>query len=236
MTDVPPALNRRALLRAITTCGALAASAAMCQGCGVLSRAAGGGVASSTVASTTTAPGTLVMIIRHGEKPTGSDKGFDPSGQWDKSSLTLAGYQRAGRLVNVFDPPQGPPRPGLARPTLLYAAGANDDGEGKRTRQTLAPLARRLGLSVNTNFGKGEEGALVADVISRPGPALICWQHGEIPAIAEAFGDVSPTPPSEWPDERYDLVWTLTASTQGWNIAQIPEMVMPGDEAAVIDG
>ena len=148
----------------------------------------------------------------------------------DDSSLTRVGWDRAHRLVDLFDPTDGPPRPGLARPTAIYAAGANDDGEGQRTRETVAPLADRLGIAVNTDFGKGDEEKLVEDVMAQPGPTLICWQHGEIPAIADAFPGVTPTPPAEWPDDRFDVVWTLTRTADGWHFAQLPELVLPDDQ------
>lgn len=49
-------------------------------------------------------PAGIVMIIRHGEKPHGSQRGIDPSGKRDKASLTPAGYARAQRLVDLFAP------------------------------------------------------------------------------------------------------------------------------------
>ena len=39
---------------------------------------------------------------------------------------------------------------------------------------------------MNTDFGKGDEEELVKHVLAQPGPTLISWQHGEIPAIADA--------------------------------------------------
>jgi len=149
--------------------------------------------------------------------------------------LTEMGWNRAHRLVDLLDPAQGPPRPGLARPTAIYAAGANDNGEGARTRETVQPLANHLGLPVNTSFGKGDEKALVEHAIAQPGPTLISWQHGEIPAIAEAFPSVTPTPPSEWPDDRFDQVWTLTKTADGWHFAQLPELVLLQDQASIIE-
>src|SRR5205823_5467594 len=159
--------------------------------------------------------GTVIVIIRHGEKPDGSSAGIDASGHPDSSSLTMLGWTRARRLADVFAPAQGAPRPGVFRPKAIYAAGANDNGEGERTRETVAPLAQRLGITVNTSYGKGDEDALVAEAASRPGPTLICWQHGEIPAIIQAFNAVTPTPPTEWPDDRFDVIWTLTATATG---------------------
>jgi hypothetical protein len=229
MTYESPILTRRAVLRVITSAGALAASATVL-GCGTSRRPSG-----APGASTTAAPGTLIMIIRHGEKPDKSSPGVDINGNpAGKSSLTQVGWNRARRLVEVFDPSTGSLRPGLARPTVIYAAGATDAGEGERTRETVAPLAQRLRIAVNTTFGKGDEDAMAAQITSASGPTLICWQHGEIPAIADAFGSLTPTPPDTWPDDRFDVIWTLTAHERGWDFAQLPEMVLPGDQTRTI--
>jgi hypothetical protein len=144
------------------------------------------------------------------------------------------GWDRAHRLVDLFDPPQGSLRPGLARPKSIYAAGANSNGEGQRTRETVTPLADKLGIAVNASLGKGDERQLVEQVIAQPGPTLISWQHGEIPTIAAAFPSATPTPPSQWPDGRFDVVWTLTKTADGWHFAQVPELVLPNDRADVI--
>jgi len=180
------------------------------------------------------APGTLVMVIRHGEKPDGSHPGVDAQGKKDDSSLTETGWERANRLVGLFDPVPGPPRPGLATPKVIYAAGANDAGEGLRPRETVMPLVARLGVTTNTEYGAGEEKKLVEQVITQPGPTLISWQHSGIPDIARAFPSVTPKPPSDWPDDRFDLVWTFTRTADGWRFAQVPELVMPGDQDTVI--
>jgi broad specificity phosphatase PhoE len=186
--------------------------------------------------SDTAAPGTVVMVIRHGEKPVGSEPGIDAQGNKDDSSLTAVGWQRAERLADLLDPQSGKPRTGLARPAAIYAAGANDDGEGARTRETVAPLAERLGVAVNADYGKGDEEKLVDQVIAEPGPTLICWAHGELPTIADAFPNVTPTPPKDWPDDRFDVVWTFTKTADGWHFAQLPELVLPQDQADIIDG
>src|SRR4051794_22403434 len=73
------------------------------------------------VSATKDSPPTLVMIIRHGEKPDGSSPGVDPTGKRDDKSLTAVGWTRAHHLVDLLAPPQGPPRRGLAKPTAIYA-------------------------------------------------------------------------------------------------------------------
>jgi broad specificity phosphatase PhoE len=178
----------------------------------------------------------VVMIIRHAEKPDGHDAGVDQSGHADAGSLTPTGWERARGLVGLFDPAQGRPARGLSRPEAIYAAGANDDGEGLRTRETVAPLSAALGVPVNTEFGKGEEKELVKDVLAHQGTTLISWQQGGIPDIVEDFPAVTPRPPRNWPDERYDMVWTLTRTATGWRFDQVPELVRPGDRTDVTPG
>jgi broad specificity phosphatase PhoE len=224
------------LNKAFTAIAALATSAVLA-GCGVgIAPSPGASAAPPPVATPdVVAPASFVMVIRHAEKPDGETEGVDARGREDDSSLTPTGWDRAHRLVDLFDPAQGSPRPGLARPATIYAAGATDEGTGQRTRETVAPLADRLRITTDTTFGKGDEEDLVERVLTQPGPALISWQHGEIPAIAEAFPSVTPTPPSEWPDDRFDVVWTFTKTADGWHFAQMPELTLPGDRADPIE-
>jgi hypothetical protein len=217
--------TRRELLRILATAGGVAASAAILNGCGAPAQPA---TPSSQPPSGHS--GALIMIIRHGERPaaSGLPPGIDDNGNPDTHALTERGWTRARALVALFAPATGPTRAGLARPTAIYASGGTG-GIGLRTRETVTPLAARLGIPVNTQFTKGDESALAQDVARRIEPALICWQHGELPAIPTALANVIPTPPTSWPDDRYDLVWTLTPAATGWSFHQIPELLLDGD-------
>ena len=221
--NTPAGLTRRELLRAAAAAGALTASTTLLNGCGTPT--------ATPAASPQGHPAALIMIIRHGEKPpaSGPPQGIDAGGQPDIHSLTARGWARAGALSVLFAPANGVSHPGLARPTAIYAAGGTA-GEGLRTRQTVTPLAAHLGIPVNTQFSKGNETALAGEVGRRSEPTLICWQHGELPAITAALANVTPAPPTVWPDERYDLVWTLTpAVAAGWTFHQTAELLLPGD-------
>jgi hypothetical protein len=217
------------LLRVVSTGGALAATSAVL-GCGT-SPGRGGAAAKAPA-------GTLIMVIRHAEKVRSSSPlpGIDETGKPDPSSLTQVGWDRARRLVEVFGGGQGSARPGLGRPRALYAAvGSDEAADSTRTRETVEPLADRLGLKIDTGFGTGDEEKLVEHATAQPGPALICWHHDEIITIAEAFGSVTPTPPRAWPDDRFDLVWTFTKSAgEGWQFDQIPEHALHEDQLTVI--
>lgn len=229
MTE-PARPTRRELFRMFATVGAITASATLLDACGASPQ----GPAQAS-AQTPPHPGALIMIIRHGEKPdgSGSPQGVDPDGKPDSHALTPRGWQRASALVPLFAPANGALRPGLARPTAIYASGGTTK-EGLRTRQTVTPLATKLGLTLDTQFSKGEETALAEDVARRTGPTLICWQHGELPAIPAALTGVTPAAPKHWPGKRFDLIWTLTPNAGGWSFQQIPELILDGDSAESI--
>ena len=63
---------------------------------------------------------------------------------------------------------------------------------------------------------------------------MISWQHGEIPDIAAALPGVTPQPPSDWPDDTFDVIWTLTKTADGRHFAELPELVLPQDRAETI--
>lgn len=221
-------LSRRTLLRAATQGAALVAFPALL------------GFAPAPVPLSPTVPvtaprGKIIMIIRHGEKPSKAavPVGIDLSGQPDTHSLTEQGWIRAANLPRLFVPEQG--RAALPRPSMIYASGTGDGGtEGNRPRQTVRPLAMALRVPVDTSFSRGDESRLVAHAAAQQGPTLICWQHGEIPAMAAAFGRAAPVPPRDWPDSRYDVVWKFTSTGTGWRFEQMPERLLPGDSATGI--
>ena len=223
------------MLRLCTVAAALTASALLA-GCSTEPAANGAATVPVTVvAPPPPAEHDVVMIIRHGEKPDGTTPGIDENGDEDDSSLTTVGWERAHALVDLFDPPHGTPPSPLARPDRIYAAGVTDDGEGQRTRETVTPLADALGVPVDTELGRGDEKKLVKDVLAQSGSTLISWQHGGIPEIVDDFPSVSPRPPEEWPSDRFDVVWTLTRTADGWHFTQTPELVLTDDHAGVIE-
>lgn len=229
MTATHLSLTRRELLRAATITGALVASPAL-MGCAEAPLPSYRSV-SSPIA------GSVVMVIRHGEKPAKSAPadGIDLRGRPDNHSLTHQGWTRAAYLVDLFSAQPGTGiQPGTGRwlpqPGAIYASGPGTSGdgdvEGTRSRQTVGALAAVLGLPVITTYSRGQESELARAAAAQNGPVLICWQHQSIPAIAAAF---TPSAPSGWPDQRYDLVWTFTPTTRGWRFDAIPELLLPGD-------
>lgn len=64
--------------------------------------------------------------------------------------------------------------------------------------------------------------------MTRLGIVLIDWNHSRIPDCVAAL----PTPPQvpkDWPGDRYDLVWVLDHTGEGWTFSEIPQRLLAGD-------
>jgi hypothetical protein len=165
--------------------------------------------------------GDLIMIIRHGEKPTGTGApyGITAAGVQDSESLTTTGWARAGALVELFCPAVGHVRPGLARPAEVFASNETGPAGGSaRELETIGFVAEQLGVRINSDYGVGDESELVSALATTPGPILVCWEHDHIPAIADDLGTVTPAVPQTWPSTRFD-----------YRFYQVPELLLPGD-------
>jgi phosphohistidine phosphatase SixA len=185
--------------------------------------------------SGTSAPERVVMLIRHAEKPlpSGPAYGISPVGRPDKRSLTVDGWQRAGALVELFAPARGRPPAGLWRPDAVYASAARN-GRSRRSIETVEPLARQLGITVVDRYAPGDEAKLVGELVARPGATLVSWHHKSLNAIIDNLGDITPAPPRHWPRDRYDMVWVFVGEAGGWRFAQVPQLLLPGDQPVPI--
>ena len=175
-----------------------------------------------------------IMIIRHAEKPDGANQGVTISGDDDKHDLIVQGWQRAGALACLFAPTRGPLQaPGLATPQFLFAS--NDSSQ--RPKETLTPLALKLKLDINAEFGKDQLSELVKAAKAKAGTVLIAWQHEDIPAIGNAILGDTTTVPQKWPGTRFDLVWIfeLDPLSQKYKFSQVPQCLLAGDLNSVIE-
>jgi hypothetical protein len=175
------------------------------------------------------------MLIRHAEKPVdGRAQGFRLRGEPDAASLTAMGWQRAGALVAFFAKPSSPH---VGLPDHLFAArfDRTDANASRRSKQTIGPLARALGMSVDDRFGEYQEDRLVRAVerLSVSRTVLIAWSHENLPRIASALGIGSLTP-QQWPDERFDLVWVFDRTRGRKNFVQVPQLLLAGDRETLI--
>ncbi|MET8627984.1 hypothetical protein ABZW30_30300 [Kitasatospora sp. NPDC004669] len=168
----------------------------------------------------------FVMIIRHGEKPDGNLPGLDENGKHDGKSLTQRGWDRAKALPTLF----APPATGLHTPARIYAATDQGPMAGAhRMRQTVTPLAAKLGLTVDTTYAESQESELAGAALAGTQPVLICWEHSRIPRIVEALGASGSGVPGTWPD-RFDLVWVFSRPAGGaWTFQEVRQHLLNGD-------
>lgn len=179
---------------------------------------------------------TKIMVIRHAEKPSGQIKGVSPDGSANAEDLIVQGWQRAGALIGLFDPPTGKGcRTGLATPQHLFASGVAKHSESLRPEHTIAPLSARLGVETETQYFKGDETKLASAAVEAGGVVLIAWEHQSIPKIAAAIYPGGRYP-SGWPDDRFDLVWVFdrTSTGDGWAFSQVPQLLLAGDQPSVL--
>jgi broad specificity phosphatase PhoE len=161
----------------------------------------------------------VVLVIRHAEKP---DEGPD---------LSPAGVARARAYVDYFQ--RLTVDGAAARPNAIFAAARSK--ASNRPYETVALLARALGLPVGEEF-KNDRYAELARTLrekSHGHVILICWHHGEIPALLEALGADPRTvlPDGKWPSSEFSWVIALTFDGNGASprAARIAEHLMPGD-------
>ncbi len=175
-----------------------------------------------------------ILLIRHAEKPSGPLRGVAPDGDQDAEDLTVRGWQRAGALVRLFAPLNAEPRPPLATPQTIFAAGVGPGSESKRHIHTVAPLAELLGLPVESAFLKGQMEALAQAALGRTGVVLICWEHKQIKELVSLITQSRIAAP-EWPSERFDMILTLENGAHGWALVQAPQQVLAGDADRPLD-
>lgn len=168
-----------------------------------------------------------VMLIRHAEEPdqAAGILGVDEQGRPDDEALSVRGWQRAGALARLFAPCNGLGPKLLAPPQTVFAA--TDAGKSCRPLYTVLPLARLLGLQVDTRFGsEGEVGPLLDAVRACRGPVLLCWRHQAMGGIAQVLCGGAPR---TWDAARYDLVWVFERQGEAWRFTELPQRLLHGD-------
>jgi hypothetical protein len=176
-----------------------------------------------------------VMIIRHAEKPADHHNsappfGVDPEGRPDPHSLSPLGWQRAGALTPWFATPWAA---GIARPAALFAPHRR--GTSDRGRQTILPLAERLGLEIRADHAVGEEDRLARAVLAAHRPVLIAWEHKMLPHLPRLLAGAGLRTPEQWPAERFDIAWVLDRDPAGgWRFTQVPQLLLAGDRPEAI--
>jgi hypothetical protein len=155
----------------------------------------------------------LVFLIRHGEK----------TGKKNDTHLNARGEERANALPGLF-PAVFP------APDFIFATKAT--ANSNRPVETVMPLAKALGLTVQAAFANDEALLLARELLASGRYAgktlLICWHKGKIPALATALGVAGKLP--EWTEQHYDRIWRLHYPPCGNVVfANLPQRLLPGD-------
>jgi hypothetical protein len=183
-----------------------------------------------------------IYVVRHGEKPpepAGPPFGVDVDGNRNRNSLSPRGWQRSGALTVLFSSPIAS-KVGLRTPAALYATAYGDAAVTKTHRpyQTILGLSRRLAIPIQSPDFLGQEGPFADAVLSSGAEVvLVCYEHVRIPALVAGFPTVDRGAiPSVWPDDRFDVIWTLTLDPVAgrYVFGQVPQQLLDGDAGTVI--
>ncbi|GAA5984374.1 hypothetical protein JCM10908_003321 [Rhodotorula pacifica] len=137
-----------------------------------------------------------VLLFRHGEKRSDSSIG-----------LSLKGKKRAQCLRRKLG------KKSRHNIGLILAEAYNPDtGKRRRPFDTVKSLAHDLGLKVDLSCEADDFQCVSERVVEYArnggkGDIAICWKHSYLHKIARSLGAKKTSP---YPDERYDIIWTLT--------------------------
>ena len=150
---------------------------------------------------------TTIVIVRHGEKP---EQGL--------GQLTCRGLNRALGLAPVLLSRYG-------KPVAIYApnpaAKKMDKGVAYayvRPLATIEPLAVRVGLPVNVDWGMAEIGPLADALQARTeGTQVVAWEHHYAEKLAKHLLEIAGGNPAEvpvWDDADFDSIYVVRISGQ----------------------
>lgn len=132
-----------------------------------------------------------IILMRHADKTDAPDN----------EDLSDAGMARAEHLVTYI--PQS-----FGKPDYIIATAHSK--HSNRPGETVTPLANALGLKVQHDFENDDFEDLADEIFSNPeykGKTLvICWHHGNLPAIAALLGAPPGSYPDPWPENAYNII------------------------------
>jgi hypothetical protein len=181
----------------------------------------------------------LVVCLRHGEKPADSEEksdhvnddgpGLDVHGRVNKHSLTIRGWQRAGALSGTQLGGQVPSS--SIGSASLFVPDYGPDTKDHRPYQTISPLARRWGIKPELPGPADCVPSLRDRVLAASGPAVVCWEHDNLATfVGQLLGYEI-----KWPSGRFDVFWLLHPGGTGadaWSCQQVDQALLPGDAGA----
>ena len=163
----------------------------------------------------------VVLIIRHAEDP--------PNGH----GLSSRGEKRAKAYINYF---QNFTIDGRRREPQAVLVAA-DSKQSHRPRLTVEPFAKAANLPIDNRFANKQPADLAAELRTtyQGKVILVCWHHGQIPAVLRALGANPETllPNGKWPKDVFDWVIMVSFDENGrvipLNTRRINEHLLKGD-------
>ncbi len=149
--------------------------------------------------------GTTIVIVRHGEKPT---QGL--------GQLTCQGLNRSLALAPLLLSRYG-------KPAAIYATNPailkKDNGipyAYVRPLATIEPLAIRVGLPVNVEWGMSDIEPLAARILASPtGIHVVAWEHHWAESLARHLLSRAGGKPDDvptWKDDDFDSIFVIRIS------------------------
>lgn len=163
----------------------------------------------------------VILIIRHAENPA------------DGHGLSPRGKERAEAYKNYF---QNFTVDGTRREPEAVVVAA-DSKQSHRPRLTVQPFAKAANLPIDNRFANKQPADLAAELRAnyQGKIILVCWHHGQIPALLRALGAAPETllPGGKWPRDVYDWVIMVSFDENGHVIPEstkrIAEHLLEGD-------
>jgi broad specificity phosphatase PhoE len=163
----------------------------------------------------------VVLIIRHAENPA-NGHGLSPRGE--ERAEAYKNYFQNFTIDSKREEPQA----------VLVAA---DSKQSHRPRLTVEPFAKAANLQIDNRFANRQPADLAAELRAhyQGKVILVCWHHGQIPALLRALGAAPETllPNGKWPKDVYDWVIVLSFDENGRIIPdstkRITEHLLQGD-------
>jgi phosphohistidine phosphatase SixA len=118
--------------------------------------------------------------------------------------LSAAGQARAAKLADFIPAKYG-------APDVLFASAISK--HSARPYETITPLSKRMGVTIDATFADQDYGALAKEILSVEGCAdkcvVVCWHHGNIPSLAQALRAGAGEYPDPWNPAVFNLILQL---------------------------
>ena len=163
----------------------------------------------------------VVLIIRHAED-AGTGHGLSSRGE-ERAEAYKSYFQNF-----MIDSKRREPNAVLV---------AKDSKQSHRPRLTVEPFAKAAKLAIDSSIGNKQPADLAAELrANHQGKViLVCWHHGQVPALLRALGAAPETllPNGKWPRDVFDWVIMASFDENGRLIPgstrRINEHLLPGD-------